>query len=239
MLSEVRKLALLLIWNLEFGILNLESGIDRNTIYKMQTRTRRQKEVLDFITRYIDSHGYEPSYQMIARQIGVSSKAGIAKHIQALEEQGLLERRRENGSFSLVLNRQEPVAEAGSKIEWLDVAKADPNREDWEAAPFHLPQFVLGFYEPDRIFAFRVPDDAMAEKNICRGDIALIEKRSHARDGECVVVTVKKKETMLRIFFREGSKVELACSNEGDAGLRLPADQVEIHGVFRALIRPA
>lgn len=205
----------------------------------MQTRTRRQKEVLDFITRYIDSHGYEPSYQMIARQIGVSSKAGIAKHIQALEEQGLLERRRENGSFSLVLKRREHVPEPGSMIEWLEVPDADPNREDWEEEPFHIPQFVLGFYEPQRIAAFRVRDDSMAEKNICRGDIALIEKRSHARDGECVIVTVKKKETMLRIFFREGAKVELTCSNEGNSGVRLPADQVEIHGVYRALIRPA
>jgi SOS-response transcriptional repressor LexA len=51
------------------------------------TRTRRQREVLDFIIRYIDNHGYEPSYQLIARELGVSSKAGIAKHIKALEEQ--------------------------------------------------------------------------------------------------------------------------------------------------------
>ena len=60
----------------------------------MPTRTRRQREVLDFIIRYIDGHGYEPSYQLIARELGVSSKAGIAKHIKALEEQGLLRRRR-------------------------------------------------------------------------------------------------------------------------------------------------
>lgn len=204
----------------------------------MQTRTRRQKEVLDFITRYIDNHGYEPSYQMIARQIGVSSKAGIAKHIQALEEQGLLFRKRENGSFSLVLNRKEHAGE-GSRIEWLEVARPDPNREDWEDEPFHVPQFVLGFYEPERLLAFRMPDDAMAAKNICGGDIVLIEKRSHARDGECVVVTLKKKETLMRMFFRDGAKVELSCSDDDEAGIRFPADQVEVHGVYRALIRPA
>lgn len=205
----------------------------------MQTRTRRQKEVLDFITRYIDSHGYEPSYQMIARQIGVSSKAGIAKHIKALEEQGLLARRRENGSFSLVLNRKEHAAGDGSRIEWLESARPDPNREDWEDQPFHVPPFLLGVYDAERLFAFRVPDDAMAAKNICRGDVALIEKRGHARDGECVVVTLKKKETMLRMFFREGAKVELVCSDEDQDGVRFPADQVEVHGVYRALIRPA
>jgi SOS-response transcriptional repressor LexA len=149
-------------WNLGSRIWNLESLAIQST--QLQTRTRRQKEVLDFITRYIDSHGYEPSYQMIARQIGVSSKAGIAKHIKALEEQGLLARRRENGSFSLVLNRKEHAAGDGSRIEWLEVSRPDPNREDWEDEPFHVPPFLLGVYDAERLLAFRIRDDAMAAK---------------------------------------------------------------------------
>jgi hypothetical protein len=44
---------------------------------------------------------------------------------------------------------------------------------------------------------------------------------------------------MLRMFFREGAKVELVCSDEDQDGVRFPADQVEVHGVYRALIRPA
>jgi len=34
----------------------------------MQPRTKRQKEVLEFVTQYIEKHGYEPSYQQIAQQ---------------------------------------------------------------------------------------------------------------------------------------------------------------------------
>lgn len=73
----------------------------------MQPRTRRQKEVLEIITRYIKNHGYDPSYQQIARQLGVSSKAGIAKHVRALEEQGLLTRRRDGGKFNLELRPED------------------------------------------------------------------------------------------------------------------------------------
>jgi len=51
----------------------------------MLPRTQRQKEVLDYITRFLAKHGYEPSYAQIARHFGVSSKATIAKHIAALE----------------------------------------------------------------------------------------------------------------------------------------------------------
>ena len=61
----------------------------------MQPRTQRQKEILDYIQRFIERHGYEPSYAQIARHFGVSSKATIAKHIAALESRGLLSRRSE------------------------------------------------------------------------------------------------------------------------------------------------
>ena len=69
----------------------------------MHTRTRRQKDVFEYISRYITKHGHEPSYQVIARDLGLNSKAGIAKHIKSLEEQGLVKRKRVNGSFSLEL----------------------------------------------------------------------------------------------------------------------------------------
>jgi SOS-response transcriptional repressor LexA len=52
--------------------------------------TQRQKEILDYITRFLERHGYVPSYTQIARQFGVKSRATIAKHIAALERRGLL-----------------------------------------------------------------------------------------------------------------------------------------------------
>jgi repressor LexA len=56
----------------------------------MQARTRRQKEILSYITEFIENRGYEPSYQQIAKHFQIASKSAIAKHIAALEEQGLI-----------------------------------------------------------------------------------------------------------------------------------------------------
>ena len=74
----------------------------------MQPRTQRQKEILDYIRRFIDRHGYEPSYAQIARHFGISSKATIAKHIEALEKRGLIARKHANGSFALSVNKEKP-----------------------------------------------------------------------------------------------------------------------------------
>src|SRR3954463_9982770 len=97
----------------------------------MQTRTRRQREVLEFITRYISNHGFEPSYQLIARHLGINSKAGVAKHVKALESNGLLKTRTADGKFRLEITKFEPDERRDHLIEWLDCPGEDWP-EEWD-----------------------------------------------------------------------------------------------------------
>jgi repressor LexA len=205
----------------------------------MQPRTRRQKEVLEIITRYIKNHGYEPSYQQIARQLGVSSKAGVAKHIKSLEDQGLLSRRRENGKFNLELRPEDFLAKLISEIEWLDIPRDESLMEEWENEPLYVPKFMLGFQDEERIRAFRVTNNSMLDEHIREGDIALIEKRAYARDGNIVVAVVGNKRTVLKQYFRDGAKVELRPANPNYESIILPADKISVQGVLHSILRPA
>jgi repressor LexA len=203
----------------------------------MQPRTRRQKEVFDYIKQFVEKHGYDPSYQLIARHLKVASKAGIAKHIEALEAQGLLVRRRENGSFALDLRPAVTIADAVCEIEWLEVPTRAEFAEEWESQPLFVPKFIIGYQEPERLRAFRVTNDSMFDQHICEGDVALIEKRSYARDGD-IVVAVTNKRIVLKQFYREGANTELRPANDKYLTIKLPANKVEILGVYRGLIRP-
>ena len=205
----------------------------------MQPRTRRQKEVLEIITRYIKNHGYEPSYQQIARQLNVSSKAGIAKHITSLEEQGFLTRRRENGKFNLELRPADFMTKLVSEIEWLDVPRDENLMDEWETEPLFVPKFMLGFQDEERIKAFRVMNDSMLDEHILEGDVVLIEKRSYARDGDIVVAVLANKRTVLKQYFRSGAKVELRPANSLYDSIILTADKVSIQGVLHSILRPA
>ncbi len=204
----------------------------------MQPRTRRQKEVLEYITHFIAAHGYEPSYQQIAGHLGVASKAGVAKHITALEKQGLLARRKENGSFNIEVRPRESAVASVSRIEWLVAPSDSIYREQWELQPLFVPRFLLGFLAPERVCAFRVPNNAMIGKGIFEGDIVLIEKRSFVRDGDCIAASVEGKRTVLKNFYRAGAYIELRPANERYETIRLSADKIEIQGVFRGLLRP-
>ncbi|HEX8369470.1 MAG TPA: transcriptional repressor LexA [Pyrinomonadaceae bacterium] len=204
----------------------------------MQPRTRRQREILDFITEFINERGHIPSYQQIARKFKIASKSAIAKHIAAMEKQGILQRRREDGSFGLELRAENLVNEAVCEIDWLEISDAAESfRENWEQEPIFVPKFLLGYYEPERIRAFRVPNEAMLDEHICEGDIALIEKRAFARDG-AIVVAQAENRVVLKRFYRDGANIELRPANRNYQTIRLSADKVSIHGILHGLLRP-
>jgi len=101
-----------------------------------------------------------------------------------------------------------------------------------------VPRFLLGRVRPERIYALRVKGDSMIDEHICDGDIALIESRNEARDGEIVVALIDRARATLKRIFRFGEEVELRPSNAQLQPLRLRASRVEIQGIFRSLMRP-
>lgn len=204
----------------------------------MQPRTRRQREVLDYITSFIEDKGYEPSYQQIARHFRIASKSAIAKHIAALEHQGLLSRQRENGTFGLQVRPKENMTESIYEIPWLELNIKDNFVNEFEAEPLYIPQFLLGNVLPDRVCAFLVRNDAMIDEHICDGDIVLVEKRPYARDGDIVVVIVENKRVLLKKYYRDGANVEFRPANENYKSIFVSAEKISIQGVVRGLLRP-
>jgi len=204
----------------------------------MLPRTQRQKEVLDYITRFLAKHGHEPSYAQIARNFGVKSKATIAKHISALEKRGLIRREHEEGRFTLAVRVEEAPADAVCEVALLgQIAAGVPNDAVEDIEMIAVPRFMLGRVRPERVYALRVKGDSMIDEHICDGDIALIENRTEARDGEIVVALVDEARATLKRLFRFGSEVELRPANSELEPIRLHASRVQIQGIFRGLLR--
>jgi repressor LexA len=207
----------------------------------MQPRTQRQKEIFDYISHFIERHGYEPSYAQIARHFGISSKATIAKHIEALEKRGLISRQHANGSFALQVKVEEIPTDGTCEIPLLGrVAAGSPidNANDVRET-ITVPRFLLGRTRPGHVYALRVTGDSMIDEHICDGDIALIENRVEARDGEIVVALVEGARATLKRLYRFGREIELRPANSQLQPIRLPAMQVQVQGIFRGLLRPA
>ena len=204
----------------------------------MLPRTQRQKDILDYITRFRERHGYDASYAQIARHFGVKSRATIAKHIAALERRGLLVRDHKDGfTLQVKVDDSDSLCEikllgriaAGNPIDVVDSQEMIP-----------VPRFLLGRVRPDRCYALKVNGNSMIDEHICDGDIALIENRTDARDGEIVVaLLVDENAATLKRLFRRGANVELHPANSELQPLTVPGNNVEVQGIFRGLLRPS
>ncbi len=202
----------------------------------MQPRTKRQREILNFIIKFIEEHGFEPSYQQIANQTGVNSKGGIAKHIEALEQQGLILRNYVNGKFNLEIYPQSFISDHICEIQWLESPQI--SKDSAETKRLYLPKFMLGYRSALDIRALKIADNALLDEHICEDDIALIELKSFARDGECVAALVKNQQIVLRYFQRMGANINLTPANENYDTITCSADKVDILGIYRGLLRP-
>jgi len=204
----------------------------------VQPRTKRQKEVLDYIVRFVERNGYGPSYQRIAHQLGVSSKGGVQRHIIALENQGLIARRRENGSFRIELCLKTAGLDSVCLVEMVDPTPAENGEPRFVRTMTTLPKSFIGSLMPDEAMAYRAIDDSMVDRQIDEGDIVLLEKRSYARRGEITLVLAKGKDMILGLFHQMGGETEIRPANADRDAHVFSADEVEVQGVMRGLVRP-
>ncbi len=211
-------------------------------------RTQRQKQVLDYIIRFLERRGYTPSYAQIAHHLGVKSRATVHKHIKALVRLKLISIRDENGLFRItVMAEPEAAPVAAPPLQFPEllcevryvgrIAAGLPIEVVEDHLTIAMPRFMLGNLRPEKAFALRIVGDSMIDDHICDGDIALIEQRDEARDGEIVVALIDETHATLKRLFRHGAEIELRPANSDHESLRMPASQVRIQGIFRGLIR--
>ena len=200
--------------------------------------TKRQRQIYDFISQFVEAQGYSPSLEEIAAAFGLSSVATVHKHVKHLVDKGYL-RKAWNRSRSVEpVPAEEPVESvhlpilgtvaAGSPIEAIEpeAGQAELLAVPAEMAPGSKDHYVL-----------RVRGDSMIEDQICDGDLVVIEGKQEARNGETVVALVDGTEATLKRFYRTGDQVKLVPANQTMAPMEFHASQIEIRGVVRGLMR--
>jgi len=195
--------------------------------------TRRQREIYDYIRRFVSERGYSPSLEEIGENFGLSSVATVHKHVQHLVEKGFL-RKAWNRSRSV-----EPVAEEGTgavSLPLLGVVAAGAPIESVEVPEsIEVPRELVP--RQGESYVLQVRGDSMIEEQIRDGDYVVVESRDQARSGETVVALVRGEETTLKKLQRRGRKVVLQPANAAMQPIELPAGQVQIQGVVRGLLR--
>jgi repressor LexA len=195
-----------------------------------QPLTRRQKQIVDFLSSYTEEHGISPTLDEIAQSFGVN-KVTIFGHVTELVRKGIIERPTPRASRGLRLVESPSASDSALPI-LGNIAAGRPIEAIEHPEGFDLQELIP---QGRDVYALRVQGDSMIEDSIRDGDIVIVEKRSTAHNGETVVAVLPDEEATLKRYYQEKGRVRLQPAN---ASMKpIVVDDVEIRGVVVGVVR--
>ena len=197
--------------------------------------TPRQLDVLVAIRNYRHLHGYSPTMQELADQLG-TSKVTIFEHVGALEKKRVLRRDKHKArALEIVSEEKLPDEERSTKLPMLGtIAAGSPieaieNREELDLETL--------FKNKNGVYVLKVRGDSMIDDHLCDGDFVVIERRENAKNGEQVVALLDTGEATLKRFYKEGHKIRLQPANKTMEPRIVEADKCKVQGIVIGVLR--
>lgn len=202
------------------------------------TLYKRQRQILDYISQYIQLNGTSPTLQEIADAMNLSSLATVHEHLQALAKKGVIKRYEGavrgievlNEAFSTVMNAIElPIVgfiAAGEPIDAIE----NPINTVLVSADL--------VSKTKRCYVLQVRGDSMIEEGIFDGDNVVIQHQNTANNGDIVVALLDNGFATLKKFYKEeGNKVRLQPANKKMEPIIVKASELKVQGKVTGIIR--
>lgn len=198
--------------------------------------TEKQEAVLKFIEEYQLSFGKSPTLREMREHFQVSSDNSILKHLKALEEKGYISKDdtpRGIGLLDIVRGRLE--GDTGMRLPVLGFIPA--------GGPVLSEEYVSSWMDVGSdvaknskdFFLLEVTGNSMIDAGIFEGDLAVVDSKKEARDGDIVVALVDNRNTLKRFVKRNG-EVYLKAENKDYSDIH-PDEELVVQGVVTTLIR--
>ncbi|SJZ67567.1 repressor LexA [Oceanospirillum multiglobuliferum] len=193
--------------------------------------TKRQQEVLDFITSHMEVTGYPPTRAEIAKALGFKSPNAAEEHLRALARKGAIEMiPGTSRGIRLPTQSQQGLPVIGQ------VAAGSPI-----LAQEHIDSYSgigADFFYPKAHYMLKVKGLSMKNIGILDGDLLAVHQTTQVRNGQIVIARIGDEVTVKR-FKQEGHIVYLIAENEEfePIVIDLEHEYLAIEGVGVGVIR--
>jgi repressor LexA len=197
--------------------------------------TKRQREILNYLTAYTDKNGYAPSFEEIAESFQYSSLATVHEHLTNLERKGYIKRSyNESRSIAILPSEVAPRATelpllgavaAGYPIEALDYNET-----------VSVPDSLIG--RAGQHYVLRVRGQSMVDEQIRDGDYVVVNDRDRADNGETVIALIDGTSATVKKYYRErDGRIRLQPANETMQPIIVNENDVKIQGIVVGVLR--
>jgi repressor LexA len=202
------------------------------------TLYKKQKQILDFISQYIQINGYSPTLQEIANVMNLSSLATVHEHLQALERKGVI--KRFDGSVRGIEVVDERVNANMNGIE-LPLIGFIAAGQPIEAIENPIDTILVSadmVSKTKRCFVLQVKGDSMILEGIFDSDYVVLQSQDTANDGDIVVALIDNEfATLKKIYHENDGRIRLQPANNKMEPIYVDPDSLTIQGKVTGVIR--
>lgn len=219
---------------------------------KFTKLSERQRNILKFMQKYVNTKGYPPTIREIGEATGINSTSVVNYNLNKLVEAGYLDRSdRVSRGLRLVAEipgtkskvtsatpairvRLSGQIAAGTPLSVPEDTDHYVNEDDL----VDIPPSLLGGYDATEVFALRVQGESMIDAMVQDNDIVIIKSQNTANRGDMIAAWLPKDgETTLKYYFPEGDKIRLQPAHPTMQPIMVDASNCEIKGRVLSVIR--
>ncbi len=197
--------------------------------------TKRQREILNYLTAYSDQNGYAPSFEEIAEQFNYNSLATVHEHLSNLERKGYIKRSyNESRAIEILPNDATPHA---VELPLLGKVAAGVPIEAVEGQEtLAVPDSFVG--RTGSHYVLRVSGNSMIDEHIRDGDFVVVNERQRADNGETVIALLNGNSATVKKYYRErDGRIRLQPANDTMTPIVVHEQDVLIQGVVVGVMR--
>jgi repressor LexA len=197
--------------------------------------TKRQREILTFLTSYTEGNGYAPSFEEIASQFNYNSLATVHEHLSNLERKGYI-KRNYNESRAIEILPSEAFPRAVELPLMGQVAAGVPIESIAVDEHVSVPEDFVR--RNGQHYVLRVRGNSMIDEQIRDGDFVVVNERQSADNGEMVIAMLGGSSATVKKFYRErDGRIRLQPANETMSPIYVHENDISIQGVVVGVLR--
>ncbi|MGI5827827.1 MAG: transcriptional repressor LexA [Patescibacteria group bacterium] len=200
------------------------------------TLYKRQRQIVEFISQFIQRNGYSPTLREIGDAMGLSSLATVHEHVARLCEKGVLKKTTGNKTRGIiVVDSKLGSFQQGVNLPILGFFSAGQPIDPYNKPEAYVQVSAEMLSGRKRAFALEVRGDAMIDEGIIDGDYIVVEEEIDINDGDVVIAILENGSATLKKFYKEATRVRLECIHSNNHPIY--AARIQLQGRSLGVVR--
>ncbi len=197
----------------------------------------REKQLLDFITQFIQRYGYAPTLKEIGESMGIHSPATVHEHVDRLRLKGFIKKLDGTArGLEVVRGTYRSGADEGSvELPVLGFIAAGAPLEPYTDPNYYVSVAPSMISAGKPHYILQVKGTSMIDDGILDGDLVVIQHQQDAKNGDIVVALLPNGLATLKRIYFEKERIKLMPANTQMSPIF--ATHIKIQGRVVGLIR--